>query len=99
MCIVLQYLTKTSRISQAAPMTTTERPVVDFDHHSERFADGWRDQTAELRATCPVAWTDAHGGYWVVTGYDQVREVALDDGTYSSDNDLEGVRSGYQGVA
>ena len=80
-------------------MTTTERPVVDFDHHSERFADGWRDQTAELRATCPVAWTDAHGGYWVVTGYDQVREVALDDGTYSSDNDLEGVRSGYQGVA
>jgi cytochrome P450 len=75
------------------------RPTVDFDHHSSEFADNWRDATAELRSKCPVAWTDAHGGYWVVSRYEDVKRVALDDVTFSSDNDMTGERGGGQGSA
>ena len=75
------------------------RPTVDFDHHSAEFADNWRDVTRDLRSTCPVAWTEAHGGYWVVSRYDDVKKVALDDVTFSSDNDMAGERMGYKGTA
>lgn len=79
-------------------MTQADRPVVDFDHFSKEFAEDWRGITADLRSRCPVAWTEANGGHWVVSGYDEVRTVALDDETYSSDNDVEGVRNGYKGA-
>lgn len=78
--------------------TRNDRPTIDFDHHSQKFAENWRDVTADLRSKCPVAWTDAHGGYWVVASYDAVRTVALDDETFSSDNDIAGERNGYEGA-
>jgi cytochrome P450 len=57
---------------------------VDFDHHSAAYAaDPWT-QLAEIRARCPVARTDSYGGFWVVTGYDEIKEVASDDITWSS---------------
>jgi cytochrome P450 len=83
-------------------MTTTDndsRPTVDFDHHSAEFADNWREMTKDMRAKCPVAWTEAHGGYWVVSRYEDVKTVALDDHTFSSDNDMMGERKGYKGTA
>lgn len=84
-------------------MTDTEnrtaRPTIDFDHHSSTFADNWRGVTAELRKQCPVAWTEAYGGYWVVSRYKDVKSVALDDETFSSDNDMTGERNGGQGTA
>jgi cytochrome P450 len=75
------------------------RPSIDFDHHSADFADNWREITAGLRTKCPVAWTEAHGGYWVVSRYADVKAVALDDHTFSSDNDLMNERNGGKGTA
>jgi cytochrome P450 len=75
------------------------RPTIEFDHHSQEFADDWRGVTADLRMHCPVAWTEAHGGYWVVSRYRDVKAVALDDETFSSDNDMLGERAGAQGTA
>ena len=57
---------------------------VDFDHHSEGFvSDPW-SQLARLRSECPVARTASHGGFWVLTGYEEIRQVATDDETFSS---------------
>ena len=42
-----------------------------------------------------MAWTEAHGGYWVVSRYEDVKAVALDDQTFSSDNDMTGERNGW----
>ena len=73
--------------------------IVDFDHHAGGFlADrlsGWRT----MRAT-PVAYTPCHGGFWVVSGYDQVAQVSRDEATFSSlFGDLGGVRCrGIAGV-
>ena len=59
-------------------------PTTDFDQDSAGFAaDPW-SKYEELRAECPVAHTDAHGGFWVVSKYADVVQVAKDDYTFSS---------------
>ena len=64
-------------------MSTTERPIVDFDHHSAAFHDTRYEQWAEMRK-CPVAFNPNHGGFWVVSGYDEVNAVSRDEDTFSS---------------
>jgi cytochrome P450 len=62
----------------------TEKPTVEFDQNSAEFAaDPW-SKYQELRSDCPVAHTDSHGGFWVVSKYDDVVKVARDDITFSS---------------
>src|SRR6185369_2604368 len=36
------------------------------------------------RATCPVARTEAYDGFWVITRYEDIKRIALDDATFSS---------------
>jgi cytochrome P450 len=49
--------------------------VPEFDHHSEAFAREWRDQYRDLRESCPVAHAGNHGGFTVLTRYDDIRHV------------------------
>ncbi len=51
--------------------------MVDFDHHSPRMPDENSSVFADLRATYPVAYTQAHGGFWVISGYAQVLQQGL----------------------
>jgi cytochrome P450 len=63
-------------------------PVVDFDHHRPA-AEAPPDQTfKELRAACPVAWSDRYGGFWVVSKYAEVSRVLKDSKTFSNARDL-----------
>jgi cytochrome P450 len=59
-------------------------PTVDFDHHSPRFAEDPWSVCKDLRERCPVAHSDAHGGYWVLSKYEDIKGVALDNDTFSS---------------
>lgn len=61
------------------------RIAVDYDHHSHDFDSSVEIHRA-LRERCPVAWSEKHGGYWVVTGYDELATVARDDQRFSSAN-------------
>jgi cytochrome P450 len=63
---------------------TDGRVVADFDHHSIEYRDRTVDVLRSVRKGCPVSWTEAHGGYWVATGYDAVWEAARDEATFSS---------------
>jgi len=68
---------------------------VSFDHHSPEYAENWREINTDLRQRCPVAHTDAHGGFWVVSKYDDVAAVVRDDATFSSYQELpDGSRVG-----
>lgn len=59
-------------------------PVVHLDHHSSELArDPWPTY-ADLRRRCPVAFSEAYDGFWVVTRYEDIRRIALDDETFSS---------------
>lgn len=60
-----------------------DRPTVNFDHHSPEFHSARHDRWAELRR-CPVAYNERYGGFWVVSGYDEVTTVSRDSETYSS---------------
>ena len=54
-----------------------------FDHH-ETLGDAERSQRyAELRA-CPVARSEASGGFWILSRHDEVAAAAEDWRTYSS---------------
>jgi cytochrome P450 len=57
--------------------------IVDFDHHSDDYHRNELGINADLRRRCPVAWNDNYGGFWFVTGYDAVVEVARDGDTYA----------------
>lgn len=57
---------------------------INFDHHSAAYKEHWAID-AEHRATkCPVAWTDAHGGYWILSGHAELTQAVNDHETFSS---------------
>jgi len=80
-------------------MTSVERPVVEFDQHSPDYRARYPEISHELRDRCPAAWSDRHGGYWVITGRDLIGEMAKHPDLLSNDHDPVGDRHGYGGVA
>ncbi|MEZ0365850.1 cytochrome P450 [Mycobacterium sp. pUA109] len=59
-----------------------------FDHHSEEFAEQWRQIYAGMRHTCPVAHSDRHGGFFILTRYDDAKRVLRDHDTFVCGRDL-----------
>ena len=54
-------------------------PVVHFDHNSDEHSADPVGSLPRAAREGPVAWTEAHGGYWVLSGYQAVFEAARDD--------------------
>ncbi len=57
---------------------------VDYDHLAIAEMESPFEALAELRARCPVAHTDAHGGYWAAFTYEDVGAIARDPQRFSS---------------
>ena len=57
--------------------------IVDFDHHSDDYHRNEQAINADLRRRCPVSWNERYGGFWFVTGYDAVAQVARDGDTFA----------------
>jgi cytochrome P450 len=55
-----------------------------FDYLSPQVTQDLYPALARVRARCPVAHSDQHGGHWVVTRYEDVLRVAQDWETFSS---------------
>ena len=64
--------------------------AADFDHHSAEFAANWRSALREMRATCPVAHSHAHDGFYSVTRHADIDAVLREDRTFASGRDLTG---------
>jgi cytochrome P450 len=58
--------------------------VTDFDQHSAAFAEHPFTILAELREKAPIAWSTAHGGFWVITDHEHVVDGLADYATFSS---------------
>ncbi|AGB26217.1 cytochrome P450 [Mycobacterium sp. JS623] len=52
--------------------------IVGFDHHSDEFTRNEEELNANLRSRCPVAWNEKYGGFWYVSSYDAVEQIARD---------------------
>jgi cytochrome P450 len=63
---------------------TSYAPKIDFDHHSPAHARDPISAYRELRDEAPVAWTDAHDGFWVLSTYDTVFDAARNPAVFSS---------------
>lgn len=56
-----------------------------FNYLAPEFAGEIHPTLARMRAHCPVTHSDARGGFWVVTRYEDVLRVAQDWQTFSSE--------------
>ena len=74
------------------------KPVFDFDHYSQSYAENWAQLVRDLHALdFPLAWSNANGGYWVVGSWAEAKRVVEDWETFSADNDPHGERRGGKG--
>jgi cytochrome P450 len=69
---------------QAPAGLDLDRMVDNFDAFDHDTAQHLFEVTKHARARCPVSHSSAHGGYWLVTRYAEVRQALSDPGTYSS---------------
>jgi cytochrome P450 len=58
--------------------------TIDFDHHSTFYRDNWAELAEERVARYPLAWTEAHGGFWILSGYNDIAEAIWDTERFSS---------------
>lgn len=64
-------------------MKAREDVTVDFDPLRPSQINNLDLACAELRHTCPVAWSEAQGGFWTVTRYGDVEKIAKDSASFS----------------
>jgi cytochrome P450 len=57
---------------------------VGFDHHDPQFVEDPAGVVGPLREEHRLVHSDRHGGFWMLTRYDDVTEAALDYGAFTS---------------
>ncbi|MFY1634015.1 cytochrome P450 [Solwaraspora sp. WMMB335] len=82
--------------------TTTggrKRVTVDLDQHSATYREHWPQISDDLLDRCPVAWTEAYGGVWVVSGHQDAVRVLREWTTFSSYQDHHDPTSPRRGTS
>ena len=75
-----------------------KQPRYDFDRHTAEYRERFSDIAGVMHETCPIAWNDTYGGYWIAGGSGAVFELARCPHV-SNEHDVDGTRRGYQGIA
>jgi cytochrome P450 len=70
-------------IVDGAPIIRVSWDIL-LDHHSAEWAAHSTEIYKDLRSRCPVPHSTAYDGFWIFTKYDDVRQVALDEKTFSN---------------
>jgi len=73
--------------------------VFDFDQHTPDYRARYPGIGHEIREKCPVAWSPNHGGYWVVSGHEELTELARRQDLLSNHHDTDGSQPAYQGIS
>jgi len=62
----------------------TSRPEsVAFDNTDPELVDHLYPRLAQVRSRCPVAWSDASDGFWMLTKYDDIVQASRDWQTFT----------------
>lgn len=79
-------------------MPTDDKRPIDFDQHTPYYKENWISQARDFHATgTPIGWSNNHGGFWLVAGWEACTAVLNDWETFTSYNDLEGTGNGGRG--
>lgn len=62
------------------------KALVHYDHTSPEYAQSFPEVARRLLAEQPVAWSDTHDGFWVVSRYDEVKFVTDNWEKFSSEH-------------
>jgi cytochrome P450 len=68
------------------------RHIIDFDQHGEELTDHNDDVFKRLMYNgtgCPMGWSEHHGGFWAMWGYDALYEAVQDADRFSSAHSKE----------
>jgi cytochrome P450 len=79
-------------------MSNAEPIIVDFDQHNSDYRNRFAEISHELRDQCPVTRSENHGGYWVVTGLEEVAEFYKRPDLFSATKDMADPDSPYRGI-
>lgn len=85
--------------TEEAPDAERRQPTFDLDRHSQRYRLEFERLTDEFHARCPVAWNEAHGGYWYASGNKELFDIARRADVLSNDHDVDGTGTGYHGIS
>lgn len=69
-----------------------------FDHYTTEYRDNWPEIVDTNLAKCPVARSDAYGGFWVVSDYASVSRVIRDDAAFTSVHNMDDPSDPRQGI-
>jgi cytochrome P450 len=84
---------------QVSDDESRKAPRIELDRHSTRYRTEFQALADDFHAKCPVAWNDTHGGYWFVSGNQELFDVARRADLLSNDNDIKNERRGYDGIS
>ena len=56
--------------------------IVDFNHGDPRISDRLFEWGARLRQESPIAYSNAYGGFWIATRYQDIVNVLRDTQTF-----------------
>jgi cytochrome P450 len=62
----------------------TDSPCPHFDHHARDVSGDDYYLLYERMREVPVSWSDANGGFWIVSGYEEVVTALKDHETFCS---------------
>ncbi len=60
------------------------RATSEFDHHTESWVEDPYSVYRRLRDEAPLAWSEAHGGFWILSRYDDLSAALRDWETFAS---------------
>lgn len=64
-------------------MSKVERPTYHLDNTEPALLQHLPETLVDLQSRCPVAWSDASGGFWALSRYDDVSSASNDWQTYT----------------
>jgi cytochrome P450 len=75
-------------------------PFIDYDQHGRDYAERGVAVEADLRARCPVGWSQHYGGFWALSTHQAVTSVLRDRSLCSSAKrvDADGNTTGGVGI-
>jgi cytochrome P450 len=63
---------------------TSDRPRCPVDHHSAEYAANAHELHARFRSETPVGWSEAYGGFWLLSRYSDIKSILKVPSVYSS---------------
>jgi cytochrome P450 len=69
-----------------------------FDRHAPEYREHFEHIAHQMHAQCPVGWSPTYGGHWVVSGHQELFDIARRADVLSNDHDVTGERNGYLGI-